>query len=121
MRRVYLALSLILCASIAAAQTLIPQNAGTNCSGSITTGGVAQQIVMTSTIAVPRHGYQIQNVSGDSMCFSELTTTPVCGTAGTWTLVATTGSYNTPANYVPGGPVFIIAATTGDKFTCVVW
>jgi len=99
----------------------------TNCSGTITTGGTAQKIITFSSTA-PIHFIQIQNQSIDLMAFSEalMTTTPAVSTNNAWTLnpsSATTagGSYTSPTNYVPTSDVWINAATTGDKFTCVWW
>ena len=105
-----------------------PWNGGFNCSGTITTGGTAQLLVQSNGAAFPRvlHGYQIQNLSTDALAFSEFTTTPATMTNGSWTLNAATastagGSYNSPAGYSPSTPIFIIGATTGDKFTCSAW
>lgn len=93
----------------------------TNCSGSITTGGTAQQLFAASAT---RHFYQIQNddiTRVENLGISEVTATPVVGAAGTWTLSSLTGSYTSPLHYVPNTAIFIVGATTGHTFTCVTW
>ena len=103
--------------------TIVPKGANpVNCSGQITTGGVAQKLALPAGV----HFYQLQNLALDLLGFSEFTATPAIGTNGTWTLNGSTssvagGSYTSPPHYVPNTAVYVIAATTGDGFTCVAW
>lgn len=95
----------------------------TSVSGTITAGGTAQQLV---TASATRRGVMIMNLSSDPLCYSEFTVTPVCGAAGTYTLnpaTATTagGSYSTPAGYPQTNAIYIISATTGNKFTAATY
>lgn len=94
-----------------------PWSTATNCSGSIAVTSTAQQLFASGV----HHGFQIQNLSTDVLGFSEFTTTPVVGAAGTWSIAISGGSYNTPVTYGSGNAVFIVGATLGDKFTCAVW
>lgn len=121
------ALAVLLCTVTAAvASPEPPWSGGTNCSGTIATGGTAQPLTLPRAL----HGYQIQNESADALAFSEFTTTPATFTAGSWTLTAASGSlttstsgesYNSPPTYSPASPIYIIGATTGDAFTCSAW
>jgi hypothetical protein len=95
----------------------------TSVSGTITSGGAAQPLVAAASAGVVRH-VLIQNLSTDPLCFSKFTTTPVCGTNGTYTLNPATastgvgsGSYSTPPGLNDSNAIYIIGATTGDKFT----
>lgn len=95
----------------------------TSVSGTITSGGTAQLLVAAAGAGVVRH-VLIQNLSTDPLCFSKFTTTPVCGTNGTYTLNPATastgvgsGSYSTPPGLNDSNAIYVIAATTGDKFT----
>lgn len=105
--------------SIPTAQAANP----TSVSGTITSGGTAQLLVAAASAGVTRH-VLIQNLSTDPLCFSKFTTTPVCGTNGTYTLNPATastgvnsGSYSTPPGLNDSNAIYIIGATTGDKFT----
>lgn len=104
-----------------------PWSGGKNCSGTITNGGTAQPL---ANLPAPLHGVQIQNESTDALAFSEFTTTPAIFTNGSWTLSPASGStsassagssYNSPPTYAPASPIYIVGATTGDKFTCSAW
>jgi hypothetical protein len=97
-----------------------PTTPPTSCSGTITSGGTAQSIIAAGTV----HGFQLQNLSTDPLAFSWTTTTPVVLT--NWTLNAGTattagGSYNSPLGLGITTAVYIIGATTGDKFSCAWW
>lgn len=100
-----------------------PYTTRTNCSGTIATGGVAQELLRPDG---GRHGFQIQNLSTDPLAWSDVTTSPATFTAGSYTLDAATastadGAYSTPATYSPTGAIYIIGATNGDAFTCSAW
>lgn len=121
-----LLVALLLATAPASASPEPPWNGSTNCSGSIASGGTAQKLTLPQVL----HGYQIQNLSTDVLAFSEFTVTPAAFTNGSWTLAPATGSaatsspggaYNSPGSYSPATPIYIIGATTGDKFTCSAW
>ena len=94
-----------------------PWNLATNCSGTITTGAVAQQVFASGV----HHGYQIQDVGTSQLGISELTSTPAIGAAGTWPLYVSSTPYLTPPTYGNGAALFIIGLTSGVPFTCAVW
>lgn len=121
-------LGLLALAAPVDAQAPTPSTNRVGCGGTITSGGAAQQFwpLASPPIGFVFHGFQLQNLSTDPMAFSELTATPAVLTNPAFTLNAGTataagGSYNSPATYAPAGPIYIIAATTGDKFSCVAW
>lgn len=95
-----------------------------DCGGSITTGGTAQQIITSGQFL---HGFLIQvgvnDSNTDPLYFSDTTTTPGAGVAGSFSLNPSTtttagGSFSTPLNYPVGNPIYINGATTGDKYKC---
>jgi len=101
----------------------------TDCSGTITTGGTAQNAITAQTTL---HGFTIANIdasagSGEPLWLS-LTTTAAAATAASYPLAppaATTfagmGSYSTPPGFGTNHAVSIIGATTGHKFSCSWW
>jgi hypothetical protein len=111
-------------AVLAAVNSPVPTTAPSDCSGTVTSGGTAQSIIGAGTAP---HGFQIQNLSTDALGFSWTTVTPAVGTNGTYTLNAGSsstsagGSYNSPLGIGISAAVFLIGATTGDKFTCSKW
>jgi hypothetical protein len=101
----------------------------TACSGTITTGGTAQNAITAQTTL---HGFTIANIdpsagSGEPLWISFTTTAAASGTdswplpAPTATTFAAVGSYTTPPGFGSNHAVSIIAATTGHKFSCVWW
>ena len=94
-----------------------PWNNPVNCSGTIAAGNTAQKI---ANLPTPLHGYQLQNLSTDTLYFSDLTSSAT-STAGSWQLSASGGSYNSPLGFAPGGSVYINGLTTGDAYTCEAW
>lgn len=120
--RLLLAFSFCLVSAAAFAAPEPPWTVGHDCSGTITSGGTAQVL----NISGGAHGFQLMNLSTDAMAFSEIVTNPATFTNKSWTLnpaTATTagGSYSTPSTYMPGNKIYVNAATTGDKFSCVWW
>lgn len=103
--------------------------APTNCSGTITTGGTAQNAFTAQT---GLHGFTIMNIdtsagSGEPLWMS-FTTTAAASTAGSYALPAPTattfaspGTWTSPIGFGTNGAVSIIGATTGHKFTCTWW
>jgi len=101
----------------------------TDCSGTITTGGTAQNAITASTTI---HGFSLANVdastgSGEPLGIS-LTGTAAIGSTGTYPLSppsATTfaglSSYTTPFGFGTNHAVSVIAATTGHQFSCTYW
>jgi hypothetical protein len=94
----------------------------TDCSGSISTGGTAQNAITAQTTL---HGFQFMNLSTDPMWIS-FTGTAALTTAGSYFLVAASstvpgGSYSTPPGFGTNHALSVIAATTSDKFSCTWW
>ena len=92
------------------------QNVPTNCSGTITTGGTAQLLLAADAT---RYRILVQNLSAAPLGISFTSTTPVIGSAQTFTLVSPFGQYSTPANARDTSAIYIIGATTGQVFSCV--
>ncbi len=83
--------------------------AGTNRSGSITTGGIAQQLAALNTA---RTGLFIQNISGADLWVNEIGSNASINTAGSWKL-APGESFSVSTNRA----ISIIGATTNQNFT----
>jgi hypothetical protein len=101
----------------------------TACSGTITTGGTAQNAITAQSTL---HGFTIANIdpttgSGEPLWISFTTTAAASGTdswplpSPTATTFAAMGTYTTPPGFGSNHAVSIIAATTGHKFSCVWW
>lgn len=101
----------------------------TNCSGTITTGGTAQNAFTAQTTL---HGFTLANIdasagSGEALWFS-MTTTAAATTAASYPLAppaATSfsgyGTFTTPPGLGTNVALSVIAATTGHKFSCTWW
>ena len=102
-----------------------------DCSGSITTGGTAQNA--PNTAATPhRLGLIIANIdatsgSGEVMWIS-FTGTATPGAAGSYPLAAPTattyagaGTFTAPPGFGVTGALSVVAATTGHKWSCTWW
>lgn len=83
--------------------------AGTDRSGSITTGGTAQSLVAANT---SRQSLKGQNISAGNLGLNEIGGTAVIGAAGTYT-VAAGQAFSVSTNRA----VSIVGATTGQAFT----
>lgn len=101
----------------------------TDCSGTITTGGTAQNAIAANAAL---HGFTIANIdasagSGEPI-WESLTTTAAASTVGSYPLAAPTAttfsglsSYTTPLGFGTNHAVSVVAATTGHKFSCTYW
>jgi hypothetical protein len=87
----------------------------TDRSGSITTGGTAQNAAAANT---GRQYLIIQNISSEVMWVS-VVGTAAASTAGSFRLAADGGYIEWYGDRVPTGAVSVVAATTGSKFTCL--
>lgn len=101
----------------------------TNCGGTITAGGQAQQLF---TAAQFKHGFLLEIGTNDSntdplyFADSTTTTTPGPGVAGSFSIAASSstlpgGSFSSPLNMPVGVTYYINGATTGDAYKCRVW
>jgi hypothetical protein len=101
----------------------------TDCSGTITAGGTAQNALAAQTTL---HGLTIANIdvsagSGEPLWIS-FTTTAVASGIGSYPLTPPTGttftgmgSYTAPPGFGLNHAVSVIGATTGHKFSCTWW
>ena len=94
-----------------------------DCSGTITTGGTAQNAFAA---ARTRHGFQITNIDTSEPMWISFTGTATANTQGSYPLAAATvttfvgaGAYYSSVGF--NTALSIIAATTGHKFSCTVW
>ena len=100
-----------------------------DCSGTITSGGTAQNAIAANA---GLHGFTIANIdtsagSGEPLWIS-FTTTAAASTAASYPLAAPTAttfanlaSFSTPLGFGTNHAVSIIGATTGHKFSCTYW
>ena len=99
------------------------------CSGTITSGGAAQNAIAAQTTL---HGFTIANIdasagSGEPLWISFTTTAAASGTdsyplaAPTATTFAGLNSFTTPFGFGTNHAVSIIGTTTGHKFSCTWW
>jgi hypothetical protein len=109
--------------------TQLPVNiTPTDCSGTITSGGTAQNAFTAQTTL---HGFTIANIDSghnDEVLWISFTTTAAASTAGSYPLpppTATTfasfGSFTTPPGFGTNHAVSIIGATTSHVFSCSWW
>lgn len=101
----------------------------TDCSGTIATGGTAQNAFGAQ---VSLHGFTIANIdtsagAGEPLWIS-FTTTAAASTVGSYPLAAPTAttfaflsSFTAPPGFGTNHAVSVIAATTGHKFSCTYW
>jgi hypothetical protein len=99
-----------------------PNVTPTDCSGTITSGGTAQNAF---TATAGKHGFTIVNLSADPMWIS-FTGTAVIGTQASYLLAAGSatvqgGSFTSPLGFGMNTALSVIAATTADKFSCTFW
>jgi hypothetical protein len=100
----------------------------TDCSGTITSGGTAQNAFTAQTTL---HGFTIANVDtghNAEVLWISFTTTAAASSAGSYPLPAPTattfagfGSFTTPPGFGTNHAVSIIGATTGHVFSCTWW
>lgn len=97
----------------------------TDCSGSITTGGTAQNAF---TAGATKHGFTILNFDTTEPLWISFTGTATAATVASYPLQAATattfagaGSFATPAGFGMNTALSVVAATTGHKFSCTWW
>lgn len=116
-------------AATAANQAPSANVTATDCSGTISSGGTAQNAFTAQTTL---HGFTIANIdptsgSGEPLWIS-FTTTAAASTAGSYPLAAPTAttfaslsSFTTPPGFGLNHALSVIATTTGHKFSCTWW
>jgi len=114
-----LAAFLLILASPAFAVNLTP----VDCSGTITTGGTAQNAFGTST---GRAGFQIANIDTTEVMWISFTGTAAAAGLGSFPLApATATTFAQLSSYYSAigfsTALSVVAATTGHKFTCTRW
>jgi hypothetical protein len=88
-------------------------------SGTITAGGTAQSIFASN---VPVNGWEVCNPDTLDLWVSDFATAVING-AGSYRVPANGGCYITPRTGQPNvlGPVSLIGASTGQKYTARKW
>lgn len=89
----------------------------TDRSGSVTTGGTAQQLAAANAA---RKGWRIQNTSGGDQWFNDTGGSASVGGAGCFK-VSSGGYYETPAGGASQTAISIFGATTGQTFSASEW
>ncbi len=97
----------------------------TDCSGTIATGGAAQNAF---TAAATRHGFTIANIDTSEVLWMSFTTTAAASGTGSYPLAPATAttfasltSFTSPPGMGINTALSVIAATTSHKFSCTVW
>ena len=97
----------------------------TDCSGTITSGGTAQNAFTAQTTL---HGFTIVNIDTTEPMWISFTTTAAASAAGSYPLQAATattfaspGSFTAPRGFGLNHALSVIATTTSHKFTCTWW
>ena len=97
----------------------------TDCSGTVTSGGTAQNAFTAQTTL---HGFTIVNIDTTEPLWISFTTTAVASGSGSYPLPAATattfagfGSFTSPPGFGLNHALSVIAATTSHKFTCTWW
>lgn len=105
--------------SPAGTQTVVTPNNVTpiNCSGTITTGGTAQNAFTAQTTL---SGFTVMNISAEPLWIA-FNGTATASTAGSYLLNPSGGSYSTPSGFGMNSALSILGATTGSAFTCTRW
>ncbi len=96
-----------------------------DCSGTITSGGAAQNAF---TAAATRHGFTIANIDTTETLWISFTTTAAASGTGSYplgpadaTTFSTLSSFTSPVGMGINTALSVIAATTSHKFSCTVW
>lgn len=96
-----------------------------DCSGTVTSGGTAQNAFAAQGTL---RGFIITNIDTSEVMWISFTGTAAAGTVGSFPLppaTATTfagvASFISPPSFRTNGAVSVVAATTGHKFSCVMW
>ncbi len=97
----------------------------TDCSGTITSGGAAQNAF---TAAATRHGFTIANIDTTEVLWISFTTTAAASGTGSYplgpadaTTFSSLSSFTSPVGMGINTALSVIGATTAHKFTCTVW
>jgi len=97
----------------------------TDCSGTITSGGTAQNAF---TAAATRHGFTIANIDTSEVLWISFTTTAAASGTGSYpipaadaTTFANLASFTSPPGMGINTALSVIAATTSHKYSCTVW
>lgn len=89
----------------------------TDGSGTITTGGTAQNLFGT---AIPQHGFSIFNPDATNAIWFSYSTTAAANATGSIEILPG-GLYESPPGLVPSQAISIVGAGTGQKFTAFYW
>lgn len=97
----------------------------TDCSGTITTGGTAQNAFTANS---GRHGFTIANIDTTEVLWISFTTTAAASGTGSYplgpadaTTFSTLSSFTSPPGMGINTALSVVGATTAHKFTCTVW
>lgn len=97
----------------------------TDCSGSITLGGTAQNAFAA---AATRRGFTIANIDTSEPLWISFTTTAAASGTGSYplgpadtTTFSNLSSFTSPLGMGINTALSVVAATTAHKFTCTVW
>ena len=102
-----------------------PNVTPTDCSGTIATGGTAQNAF---TAGATKHGFTILNIDTTEVLWISFTGTAAASGTGSYPLQAATastfaspGSFTTPTGMGLNTALSVVAATSTHKFTCTWW
>lgn len=97
----------------------------TDCSGTVTAGGTAQNAFAASAT---RHGFTIVNIDTTEPLWISFTGTAAASTSGSYPIAAATattfasaGSFTSPIGLGMSTALSVVAATTGHKWSCTTW
>jgi hypothetical protein len=97
----------------------------TDCSGTITSGGAAQNAISAGATL---HGFTIANIDTSEVLWISFTTTAAASGAGSYPLAPATAttfaglsSFTTPLGAGYNTALSVIAATTSHKWSCTKW
>lgn len=91
----------------------------TDRSGTVTSGGVAQNAMSSNT---SRHGMFFQNVSNANLYINSTATASASVSAGSGSLLVVPGAYwEAPPNGVPTGALSVYGGTTGQAWVAREW
>lgn len=97
----------------------------TDCSGTIASGGAAQNAF---TASASRHGFTIANIDTTEPLWISFTTTAAASGTGSYPLAAADAttfanltSFTSPPGMGINTALSVIGATTSHKYTCTVW
>lgn len=87
-------------------------------SGTITTGGTAQNLF---SARIMENGFSVYNPDPTNDLWISDTTTALANGSGSIRVPANGGWFETPPTYGPAGVVSIVGGVTGQKFTARGW